>query len=171
MTVVLKKLTHNDAEAYQTLRLEGLAAHPCEFGAAYEEEADLSLAEVGTKLDKGMIFGAFVQGELRAIAGYRRFAQLKKHHKAALFGVYVGKNGRRQGLGKAVVRHVIDSVKVEAEQLVATVASLNLPAKSLYEQLGFVTFGHEPRAQKVGDRYFDQDHMVLMLKETNESMR
>ena len=163
MTVLLKKLTTADAEAYQTLRLEGLAAHPCEFALAYEEEADLSLDEVGIKLDEEAIFGAFVQGELLAIAGYRRCQQQKKRHKAALHGVYVGKAGRRQGLGEAVVRHVIDKARSDVEQLVATVASLNTPAKSLYEKLGFITFGHEPRAHKVGDLYFDQDHMILML--------
>ncbi len=162
MTALLKKLTAANAKAYQTLRLEGLANHPCEFGAAYEEEADLSLTAIGARLDEGSIFGAFVDGELLAMAGYRRSDQLKKQHKGQLFGVYVSKKGRRQGLGEAVVRHVIDKAMSEVEQLLATVASLNHPAKALYEKIGFVTFGHEPRAHKVGDRYFDQDHMVLM---------
>lgn len=163
MTVLLKKLTAADARTYQTLRLEGLAAHPCEFASAYEEEVDLSLEEVGARLDEGTIFGAFAQGKLLAIAGYRCCQQQKKRHKAALHGVYVGKAGRRQGLGEAVVRHVIDQARSDVEQLIATVASLNLPARSLYEKLGFITFGHEPRALKVGNRYFDQDHMKLML--------
>lgn len=162
MTALLKKLTAADALAYQALRLEGLSNHPCEFGAAYEEEVVLSLAEIGTRLNESSIFGAFVEGKLLAIAGYRRSEQLKKQHKGQLFGVYVCKEGRRQGLGEAVVRHVIGKAMSEVEQLLATVASLNLPAKSLYEKLGFVTFGHEPRAHKVNDRYFDQDHMVLM---------
>ena len=162
-TPELKKLTAADAAAYQALRLEGLLRHPCEFGAAFEEEADLSLEEVGRRLDEGWIFGAFVEGELLAIAGYRRSDRLKKRHKAELFGVYVGTNGRRRGLGEAVVREVIAKAASEVEQLLATVATANLPAKSLYEKLGFVTFGHEPRAHKVDDRYFDQDHMVLML--------
>ena len=163
MTALLKKLTAADAEAYQALRLEGLRNHPCEFGAAYEEEAGLSLEEVGKRLDQSSIFGAFVEGKLLAIAGYRRSNQLKKRHKGELFGVYVGEKGRRQGLGEAVVRHVIAKARLHVEQLIATVATLNFPAKSLYEKLGFTAFGHEPRAHKVGDRYFDQDHMKLML--------
>ncbi len=169
MTLLLKKLTAADADAYQALRLEGLAAHTCEFGAALEEEIDRSPAEIRTKLDQSLLFGAFIQGELRAIAGYRRFDQQKKQHKAQLFGVYVGNKGRRQGLGKAVVRHVIEHARLDAEQLVATVASLNHPAKALYEKLGFVVYGTEPRAHKVGDRYFDQDHMVLMLHDVADA--
>lgn len=163
MPALLRKLSAADAEAYQALRLEGLANHACEFGAAYEEEADLSLDEVGKKLDQSFIFGAFVEGKLLAIAGYRRSDQLKKQHKGELFGVYVGKHGRRQGLGEAVVRHVIKMATGDVEQLRATVATLNLPAKSLYEKLGFKVFGHEPRAHKVDGRYFDQDHLMLML--------
>jgi ribosomal protein S18 acetylase RimI-like enzyme len=163
MTALLKKLTAVDAAAYQALRLEGLLHHACEFGAAFEEEAGLSCQEVGARLDQSLIFGGFVDGKLLAIAGYRRSERLKKQHKGELFGVYVGKEGRRRGLGEAVVRHVIAKAGAEVEQLLATVASMNLPAKALYEKVGFVTFGHEPRAHKVGDRYYDQDHMVLML--------
>lgn len=163
MTALLKKLTAADAKAYQALRLEGLQNHPCEFGAAYEEEMGLPLEDVGTRLDQSSVYGAFIEGQLLAVAGYRRYDQLKKQHKGELYGVYVGRDGRRQGLGEAVVRHVVEKAGVDVEQLLATVASLNLPAKSLYEKLGFVVFGREPRAHKVGDRYFDQDHMVLML--------
>lgn len=164
MTAVLKKLTAADASAYKALRLEGLANHACEFGTAYEEEADLSLDEVAARLDEGSIFGAFIDGRLQAIAGFRRFDRLKKQHKAELFGVYVGEDARGSGLGRALLRYVIDQAKDEVEQLLATVASLNLPAKALYAKLGFEPFGHEPRAHKVGDRYFDQDHLVLMLR-------
>ena len=164
MTILLRQLTAADAKAYQALRLEGLLNHPCEFGGAYEEEAAFSPDEVGTRLDHSSIFGAFMDGELLAIAGYRCFDRMKKRHKAQLYGVYVSKAGRRKGLGEAVVRHVIDVAKTDVEQLLATVATLNQPAKSLYEKLGFETFGHEPRAQKVGDRYFDQDHMMLLLR-------
>jgi RimJ/RimL family protein N-acetyltransferase len=162
-TPIVRKLTARDASAFQALRLEGLANHPCEFGTAYEEEVDLPSAEIERRLEQGKIFGAFVDGKLAAIAGFRRFDRLKKQHKAELFGVYVGKEARGKKLGEAVVRHVIAVAKGEAEQLLATVASLNQPAKALYAKLGFIQFGHEPRAHKVGDRYYDQDHLLLML--------
>lgn len=163
MTAFLKKLTAADANTFQTLQLEGLANYPCEFGTAYEEEVDLALDVIVERLEEGMIFGAFVDGCLQAIAGFRRFDRQKKQHKAELFGVYVAKDARGLGLGEAIVRHVVDQARGEVEQLLATVASLNQPAKVLYAKLGFEAFGHEPRAHKVGDRYFDQDHLVLML--------
>ncbi|MDH3658854.1 MAG: GNAT family N-acetyltransferase [Alphaproteobacteria bacterium] len=160
----VRKLTANDANAFQALRLEGLAGHPCEFGTAYEEEARLPTPEIERRLKEGQIYGAFLDGELAAIAGFRRYDRIKKRHKGELFGVYAGQGSRGLGLGEAVVRQVITVARGEVEQLLATVASLNLPAKALYAKLGFEVFGREPRGQKVGDRYYDQEHLVLLLR-------
>jgi hypothetical protein len=33
----------------------------------------------------------------------------------------------------------------------------------LYRSLGFESFGVEPRAMRVGDRFYDEEHMVLRL--------
>lgn len=164
MTAVLTKLTAADAAAFQALRLEGLANHPSEFGAALEEEADLTLDDVARRLDASLIYGAFVDGQLRAIAGFRRPERIKKRHKGELFGVYVSREARGRGLGEVIVRHVISKAKTEVQQLLVTVVSGNLAAKRLYAKLGFETYGREPRALKVGDRYFDQTHMVLILE-------
>ncbi|MGI9489603.1 MAG: GNAT family N-acetyltransferase [Geminicoccaceae bacterium] len=163
MTPIVRKLVASDAIEFQKLRLEGLKSHPCEFGTAYEEEAALPIEVIERRLDQGRIYGAFLDGRLAAIAGFRRYDRLKKQHKGELFGVYVGKGTRGLGLGEAVVRKIIAVARGDVEQLLATVACLNHAAKALYAKLGFEVFGREPRAQKVGDRYFDQEHLVLML--------
>jgi len=163
MTPIIRKLAASDAEAFHTLRLEGLLSHPCEFGTAYEEEVDQPLPDIENRLEQGQIYGVFLGDKLAAIAGFRRFEQIKKRHKGELFGVYVQKEARGQKLGEAIVRQVINVAGTEVEQLLATVASLNHPAKGLYAKLGFETFGHEPCGLKVGDRAYDQDHLVLSL--------
>ncbi|MEM9441886.1 MAG: N-acetyltransferase, partial [Pseudomonadota bacterium] len=86
---IIRKITASDASSFQDLRLEGLANHPCEFGTALEEEADLPLPDIERRLEDGQIYGVFVGTKLAAIAGFRRFDRLKKRHKAQLFGVYV----------------------------------------------------------------------------------
>lgn len=164
MTPIVRKLVASDAVAFQALRLEGLKGHPCEFGTAHEEEANLAIEEIERRLDEGEIYGAFLDGELAALAGFRRFDRIKKRHKGELFGVYVGQGKRGLGLGEAVVQKVIAVARGEVEQLLATVACLNHPARALYAKLGFEVFGHEPRGQKVGDRYYDQEHLVLMFR-------
>jgi len=49
------------------------------------------------------------------------------------------------------------------EQLNLTVVTTNTSAKRLYASLGFEVFGTEKRALKVGQRYVDEDYMVLFL--------
>jgi RimJ/RimL family protein N-acetyltransferase len=39
----------------------------------------------------------------------------------------------------------------------------NAAAQALYRSLGFKSFGIEPRAMRVGDKFYDEEHMVLQL--------
>lgn len=41
----------------------------------------------------------------------------------------------------------------------------NTKARNLYLSLGFKPFGLEPRSMRVGDKYFDEEHMALRLDE------
>jgi ribosomal protein S18 acetylase RimI-like enzyme len=163
MDLALRLLDPTDAPAFQSLRLEGLLHHPASFRATYEEEAAQSSAEVAGRLREQAVFGAFVDGELCAIAGFARAAQAKKRHKGELWGVYVREGARREGLGSAVVGAVIEHARGEVAQLCATVALSNRPARRLYRKLGFERYGLEPRGLKVGERYLDQEHLVLLL--------
>jgi RimJ/RimL family protein N-acetyltransferase len=52
------------------------------------------------------------------------------------------------------------------EQINLLVATTQTAAKGLYESLGFRSFGCEQRALKIGERYVDEEHMVLHLKST-----
>jgi len=49
------------------------------------------------------------------------------------------------------------------EQILIRVATVQTAAGGLYRSLGFVSFGCEPRALKIGDRYLDEEYMVLRL--------
>jgi RimJ/RimL family protein N-acetyltransferase len=49
------------------------------------------------------------------------------------------------------------------EQIQLAVMTENAPARRLYLAAGFEVFGLERRALRVGDRYVDEEHMVLHL--------
>jgi ribosomal protein S18 acetylase RimI-like enzyme len=152
--------------AFRALRLDALARHPCAFAAAHDEELTQSAADVAERLAEQAVFGAFVDDNLVGVAGFATPSLAKKAHKGLLWGVYVGAGARGQGVGKALVRRVIDHARGRVIQLHAAVAADNPVARGLYRDLGFRTYGLEPRALRVGDRYFDQELMVLMLDET-----
>ena len=50
------------------------------------------------------------------------------------------------------------------EQVLLSVAKTQAAASALNRALGFHSFGCEPRALKVGERFIDEEYMVLRLK-------
>lgn len=59
---------------------------------------------------------------------------------------------------------MIAHARGRVEQLHAAVVITADPARALYRKLGFVPYGVEPRALRVGEAYFDQELLVLPLK-------
>jgi ribosomal protein S18 acetylase RimI-like enzyme len=159
----LRMLGPEHADAFRALRLEALERHPCAFAAAHDEESGQSAADVAERLAAQAVFGGFVDDALVGVAGFATPALAKKRHKGLLWGVYVRAPVRGRGLGRALVAQVIGHARGRVAQMHAAVVTGNAAACGLYRDLGFVTYGIEPRALKVGERYFDQELMVLML--------
>ena len=161
----IRRLTAEDAEAYRELRLEGLSRHPGAFGASYADDARCSLSDWRARLATGGTFGAFRDGSLLGTAGLLRHDAEKTRHKAVLVGVYVRDGARGTGLGRALVEAVIAEARGEFEQILASVGADNEAARRLYEDLGFRSWGLQPRSLKVGERYVDEVELVLFLDE------
>jgi ribosomal protein S18 acetylase RimI-like enzyme len=79
--------------------------------------------------------------------------------------MYVAPEVRGRGLGRMLLDAAITQARATPgiEQLMLAVNATNLPARNLYLALGFEPFGREPRALKIGERYFDEDYMALFL--------
>lgn len=161
MNPTIRPLAAADAAVFHALRLEALMRCPSAFSAAREEEALYGLDQVRSRLAEETVFGAFIEGKLCGIAGFRRPAQAKKRHKGTLWGVYVRPGIRRERLGTALVAAVIDHARQEVTQLLAAVVTTNHPARRLYQKLGFVSYGVEPGGLRIGDEDLDQELMVL----------
>jgi ribosomal protein S18 acetylase RimI-like enzyme len=159
----VRRLGPEDAAAFQALRLEGLARHPCAFAASPDEEIGYSPAEIAARLERQPVFGGFDRGLLLGIAGFAVLAPAKKRHKGLLSGVYVREAARGRGLGRALVAQVIEHARTRVVQLHAAVVTTNQAALGLYRALGFATYGLEPRGLACAGRYYDQELMVLML--------
>jgi len=158
----------DDAVAYRTLRLRGLQEHPDAFTSSHAEDSELPLATTARRLaPDGLdwVFGAFVASKLAGVVGLAREPRAKNRHKGAIFGMYVAPERGRRGVGAELMHHAIEAARSQPglEQLVLTVTETNVAARSLYEKLGFRSFGIEPRAIRVGDSYCDKNHMILFL--------
>jgi len=167
----VRVLSQSDLDVFWQLRLRALQEEPESFEAAYEESVNLPEDEIARRLqcsDDSFIFGAFAP-DLAGMVGFYRKIGIKIQHKGLIWGMYVAKEFRGQGLGKALMKAVITRASTIAnlEQLHLAVSTHNTTARNLYLSLGFSSYGIEPHAKKLGDAYTDQDLMILKLGSNN----
>ena len=153
--------------AFQALRLRSIADSPLAAYPTHDEEAGRGPEDIQERIaesDTQVVFGAFDGDTLVGIAGLRREALVQVAHKAVLWGVFVHPDWRQRGLARQLllalfayararrIGHIRLSVNVE-----------NPAAAALYRSMGFESYGREPRAMRVGARYYDEDLLVLHL--------
>ena len=154
---LIRPLTPDDAAIYHALRLEALAAEADSFVTTVEEQAGRSLEQVAKTLAETTVFGAFIDGELVGTAGYARNTPAKEAHKGLVWGMYLRRSARGEGLAGALLDTVIAYARGKVEQLTLIVVSDNMPAVRLYESRGFIRWGLEPRALKLADDRYTVD--------------
>ena len=115
--------------------------------------------------DSDAVLGAFQGGALAGVAGCHRENGVKRRHVAVIWGVYVAPEWRRTGVGRrlflATVTHARTWPGLDALWL--DVTTVNAAARALYASCGFESAGIRPRALKVGDRFYDEELMILRL--------
>jgi len=99
------------------------------------------------------------------MAAFMRESSPKERHKGLLWGMYVDPDARRFRIGAALVQSVLDHAAGEVEQVRLAVSQGNAAAIGLYERLGFIAYGVEPRALKGPGGYSDDLWMVRFLDE------
>lgn len=165
---MIRMLNKQDAEAYQTIRLEALRVNPEAFGSTYEREAAFTVEEIGRRIapEAGKFtLGAFEEDRLIGIVTFFRDNGPKTKHKANLYGMYVSAECRGKGIGGKLLDTLIKEARQldGVEQITLTVVQDNERAKALYVNSGFVVFGIEKNALKVEEIYYDEAWMVYFL--------
>lgn len=160
---VIRRLGPQDADAHREIRLFGLTEAPEAFSTTYEVEAAKTREQIVKRLDDTVVFGAFVDEVLVGVAGFAFAEDAREQHKGLLWGMYVRPEARRLKLGAALVQAVLDHAAQHVEQIRLIVIDNNAPAIALYERMGFVAYGVEPRALKGPSGYTDDRLMVKFL--------
>lgn len=159
------KLGPEDAPAYVAIRREMLADSPWSFLASPEQDRGCDVDKVRISLARtdAAIVAVRDAGALVAVAGVSREEALKRRHIATVWGVYVRPAARGRGFGRAVVSGAIEAASGwEGIASVHLAVSANAPkARKLYESLGFVEWGYEPDAVRIGGCSYAEHHMHL----------
>ena len=80
--------------------------------------------------------------------------------------MYVNARHQHQGVGRQLVEAALDEARRQPRLKVIqlTVTAGNDAAFALYQRCGFIQYGLEPLAVRVGVEYFDKIHMWRELK-------
>jgi RimJ/RimL family protein N-acetyltransferase len=161
--MTLQHLNPRHATQYRALMLEACRLHPEAFTSSITERAAMPLVWWESRLNSplDLLFGVFEDDQLVGIIGLAFDPREKARHKATLFGLYVSAGFRHGGLGYRLVQAAIAEARSHKglKLLQLTVTAGNDAALALYRRCGFVQFGLEPLAVRVGVEYLDKVHM------------
>ncbi len=143
--IEIQPITQLNASAFKAIRLHALQEAPYAFGSTYEKESQYADSEWQTRVERmnghrGVGFIA-VDGE-KACGLVGSFLDQDDSGRAHLISMWTAPSHRQQGIGRMLVKAVVDwAGKRNAHTVLLMVTSNNEPAISFYERLGFTRTG------------------------------
>ncbi len=163
----IRQLADTDVEIYRVLRACCLRESPRAFTNSYEEFSQRTVESIAQQFrsHENFTLGAFEDDRLVGMVGFYRESALKLRHKGYIVSMYVLPEFRARGIARALLMEAINRAKrlPDLKQLLLGVVVTQATAKRLYESLGFVVYGREPDAVRIGDEYFAEEFMLLKL--------
>jgi ribosomal protein S18 acetylase RimI-like enzyme len=164
----VRQLTALDRSSFRELRQTALTVNPDDFLVTAAEERTIPRLSIEEALerpeDRNFFLGA-VTGQpntLVGIAGLITSNLIKIRHSGRLTSLFVHPAHRRYGIARMLVQRLLaQAVRAGLESVRLEVVADNLVAVSLYESLGFVRYGREPAAYRMGQREWD---LLLMTQ-------
>ncbi len=165
---MVRLLTPADTDACVSLRRFMLRESPWSFASDTETDRGSDPANVAKTLaDPNFAYaGSFTDaGQLVSLALLMRATNPKRRHLAWIVSVYTHPDARRQGRMRAVIELLIKNARGRPglAALGLSVGDRSSGAQALYESLGFVAWGVEADAMRIGNESSNEIHMRLTL--------
>ena len=172
----IARLSAADAPRYRELMLHAYEAAADAFTSTAQERASEPVSwwvkRIADPLELSLSFGAFDGEDLVGTVTVEFSAKPKTKHKALIIGMFVREGARGKGIGRALVRAGLEAAASRSDVQVVTLTATegNRPALSLYESVGFQTFGIEPMAIRTPQGLKGKVHMWLALRDLGTTL-
>jgi len=104
----VRRLGPADADAFRSIRLEGLRNDQEAFGSTFEKESSEPGQFFLDRLTRSAVFGGFTWDRLVGVAGFYSFEDTKSRHKGVLWGMYVTPEARGSRLATVLVETLLE---------------------------------------------------------------
>ncbi|WP_193188478.1 GNAT family N-acetyltransferase [Nisaea sediminum] len=168
----VRLLGAQDAAAFLALRKSALEVFPAAFSAAPEDDflqTESDASALFARREDGVVFGGFTD-RLKGCVGLFREKKLKTRHKVHLWTMFVERDARGAGMGRALLEAAIGHAggMDGVTDIHLGVSDLAPAARALYESVGFVTWGVEPRALRIQGSTVSIRQMVLPVRRAGQ---
>lgn len=140
-----------------------LTRYPEEITKTKEQQADVLNGFLND--EEGFTLAAFDGEKLVANIGVQKYGLHIKYRHRAAFWIALQEKYCSLGLGTLMMQEALENVrKTTLEQLELGVFEENTRAIGLYEKMGFIRWGRQPKVFKLKDgSYRDEIHMICYL--------
>lgn len=164
----IRPLCANDAAAYASLRLFAIDEAPHAFASTRKEEEKRSLDEIEARIcstANQIVFGAFDDATLIAVAGLRRYPLRPVQQKGFLWGLFVVQAHRRNGVARQLIAAAVDHARAMGLTHIALNTDAdNSSAIALYRATGFEAVENAPCVDDTEEDIDREVEMILRLK-------
>lgn len=165
----LRSLERDDDSAYRELWTEALTRHGQYLRTSLRDEVTHGIPT--DYRPDSFTLGAFHGADLVGITSLRRDSLERMQHKALLFRMFVHPGSTGQGIGKLLIRELLERAETlgDLRQIYLTVLASNERAQRLYASMGFRGYANEPDAVRIGDQFIAESQMVRFLRRSARS--
>lgn len=161
--IEIKKLNEDRWQDFRDLRLEALKTEPIAFSNSDEEEQVLP-EPVWRERIKNVIF-AMSDNKPVGMAGNFRSNRIKTNHVCEIYGMYVRKEYRSQGIGKKLLEAMLEEIQnlKGVTKIKIGVNPAQKAAEHLYWKYGFKAAGHFKKDMCINGIFYDEIFLEKFL--------
>jgi ribosomal protein S18 acetylase RimI-like enzyme len=168
--LTIRKLISSDYEIFYNMRIKMLESSSQNYTAGLHDWKNASKEQIVAFLKESegpsdnFVLGAF-SGELVGMVGFRSEVRESLRHKGNTWGLFEDSNFQQLNIEEALLKAVIESTRTYSDfEYIRTVQNASSYDKlKLFLSFGFKEYGREERSLRVGEKYYDQVYLKLIV--------